>query len=57
MVDSISDITVSGTIFTIFISLILLPIIGNAAEHIIVVTVACKDKINLAINIAIRFSI
>ena len=57
MVDSISNITKSGTISITFISLILLLIIRNATKHIIVVIVAYKDKINLTINIAIRFSI
>jgi len=57
IVNSISDITASGTIFTTFIGLILLPIIRNAAEHIIAVIVACKDKISLVINVAIKSSI
>jgi len=57
MVDSISDITASGTISTTFVGLILLPIVGNAAKYIIAVTVACKDKISLVINVAIRSSI
>jgi len=57
IVNSISDVTASGTISTTFIGLILLLIIRNAAEHIIAVTVAYKDKINLVINIAIKSSI
>jgi Ca2+:H+ antiporter len=57
MVDSISNITASGTVFTTFIGLILLLIVRNAAKYIIVVIVAYKDKIRLAINITIRFSI
>jgi len=57
IVNSISDITASGTIFTTFVGLILLLIIGNAAKHIIAVTVAYKDKISLVINVAIRSSI
>ena len=57
MVNSISDITVSGTVSITFISLILLLIIGNAAEYITAVTVAYKNKISLVINVAIRFSI
>ena len=57
MVNSIGDITASGTVFITFISLILLLIIGNAAKYIIAVTVVYKDKISLTINIAIRFSI
>jgi Ca2+:H+ antiporter len=57
IVNSISDIIVSGTISTTFIGLILLLIVRNAAEYVIVVTIACKDKISLVINIAIRSSI
>jgi Ca2+:H+ antiporter len=57
IVNNISDITASGTVSTTFISLILLLIIGNAVKYIIVVTVACKDKISLVINITIKSSI
>jgi len=57
MVESISDVTASGTISTTFVGLILLPIVGNAAEHTTAVTVACKDKMNLAIDVAIGSTI
>ena len=57
MVNSISNITASGTISTAFISLILLLIIKNATKYVIVVIVAYKDKISLVINIAIKFDI
>ncbi|CAG8753970.1 2989_t:CDS:2, partial [Cetraspora pellucida] len=40
-----------------FIGLIILPIIGNAAEHITAVIAARKDKMNIAISIAVGFSI
>ena len=39
-----------------FIGLILLPIVGNAAEHATAVTVACKDKMDLAIGVAVGSS-
>jgi len=57
IVNSISNIIVSGTISTTFISLILLLIIRNAAKYIIAVIVAYKDKISLVINIIIKSSI
>ena len=57
IVNSISNITASGTISTTFVGFILLLIIGNAAKHIIAVIVAYKDKISLVINVAIRSSI
>ena len=57
MVNSIGDIIISGTIFIIFVSLILLLIIRNAVKYIIAVIVVYKDKISLVINVAIRSSI
>ena len=57
IVNSISNITASSTISTIFVSLILLLIIRNATEYIIMVIVTCKDEMSLAINIAIGSSI
>lgn len=56
MVDGISSITSSGTISVEFVGLILLPIVGNAAEHATAVTVACKDKMDLAIGVAVGSS-
>ncbi|XTI92042.1 hypothetical protein V2W45_1471700 [Cenococcum geophilum] len=50
IVNSISNITASGTVSTTFVGLILLPIIGNAAKYVIAVIVAFKDKISLVIN-------
>lgn len=43
-------------ISTEFVGLILLPIVGNAAEHATAVTVACKDKMDLAIGVAVGSS-
>ena len=57
IVNSISNITASGTVSTIFISLILLLIIRNATKYIIVVIVAYKDKISPVIKVAIKSSI
>ena len=54
MVDSID--AVAKGISTEFIGLILLPIVGNAAEHATAVTVACKDKMDLAIGVAVGSS-
>ena len=56
MVDSINAITESGSISRTFVGLILLPIVGNAAEHATAVTVACKDKMDLAIGVAVGSS-
>jgi Ca2+:H+ antiporter len=57
MVDGIDAVTESGAISVEFVGLILLPIVGNAAEHATAVTVACKDKMDLAIGVAIGSSI
>ncbi|SMR58596.1 unnamed protein product [Zymoseptoria tritici ST99CH_1E4] len=40
-----------------FIGLILIPIVGNAAEHATAVTVAIKDKMDLAIGVAVGSSL
>jgi len=57
IVNSISNIITSGTISATFVGLILLLIVRNTIKHVIVVIVACKDKISLVINVAIRSSI
>jgi Ca2+/Na+ antiporter len=56
MVDGISSVTASGAISVEFVGLILLPIVGNAAEHATAVTVAVKDKMDLAIGVAVGSS-
>ncbi|KAM3081657.1 hypothetical protein ACMFMG_005109 [Clarireedia jacksonii] len=56
MVDSISAVTEGGNVSVEFVGLILLPIVGNAAEHATAVTVACKDKMDLAIGVAVGSS-
>ena len=56
MVNSIDALTASGKIVKTFVGLILLPIVGNAAEHATAVTVACKDKMDLAIGVAVGSS-
>lgn len=39
-----------------FIGVILIPIVGNAAEHVSAVTVAAKDKLDLSLGIALGSS-
>lgn len=56
LVGAINSITVSGGISKTFVGLILLPIVGNAAEHATAVTVAVKDKMDLAIGVAVGSS-
>ncbi|KAM5348223.1 hypothetical protein ACJ41O_008047 [Fusarium nematophilum] len=56
MVDSIDAVTAGNTVSEEFVGLILLPIVGNAAEHATAVTVAIKDKMDLAIGVAVGSS-
>lgn len=57
MVGSINDLVVDTSLSEAFIGLIILPIVGNAAEHVTAVTVAAKNKMDLAIGVAIGSSI
>lgn len=50
LVDSIDDFCEASNISRTFVGLILLPIVGNAVEHITAVTVAVKDKMDLSIG-------
>jgi Ca2+:H+ antiporter len=56
MVDSINEVTCKYHVSQYFVGLILLPIVGNAAEHATAVTVAIKDKMDLAIGVAVGSS-
>ncbi|KAF2276922.1 Calcium/proton exchanger [Westerdykella ornata] len=56
LVGSIDAIVESSHISKTFIGLILIPIVGNAAEHVTAVIVAYKGKMDLAINVAIGSS-
>ncbi|KAK3393343.1 vacuolar calcium ion transporter [Podospora didyma] len=58
MVDSINEV-VSGDsgVSEAFIGLIVLPIVGNAAEHVTAVSVAFKNKMDLALGVALGSSI
>jgi len=57
LVDSINGLTASGAISKEWVGLILLPIVGNAAEHVTAVTVSVKDKLDLSIGVAVGSSI
>ncbi|KAJ1674083.1 hypothetical protein EV182_003998 [Spiromyces aspiralis] len=57
LVDSIDDLTVQWNLSKSFVGLILLPIVGNAAEHVTAITVAMKDKMDLALSVAIGSSL
>ncbi|GJE96599.1 calcium proton exchanger [Phanerochaete sordida] len=57
LVSSIDGLTSTGNISKEFVSLVLLPIVGNAAEHVTAVTVSVKDKIDLSLGVAVGSSI
>jgi Ca2+:H+ antiporter len=57
LVDAIPAMTEHSSVSQAFIGLIILPIVGNAAEHVTAVTVAAKNKMDLAIGVAVGSSI
>ena len=57
LVDSIDYLVDHTGVSQAFIGLIVLPIVGNAAEHVTAVTVASKNKMDLAIGVALGSSI
>jgi Ca2+:H+ antiporter len=56
LVDSISDAAEQLGLSEFFIGVIVVAIVGNAAEHWVAVLVALKNKMDLAVNIAIGSS-
>ena len=56
LVGSISDASKSVGLSEFFIGAIVVAIVGNAAEHWVAVLVARKDKMDLAVNIALGSS-
>eukprot|EP01052_Picozoa_sp_SAG31_P027927 SAG31_NODE_2653_length_5296_cov_2.690591_3_plen_419_part_00 len=56
LVGSIEGLTVEADLSQNFVGVILLPIVGNAAEHLTAVTSAVKNKMNLAIGVAVGSS-
>lgn len=56
LVDSIDYLVESTGVSQAFIVSIILPIVGNAAEHITAVVVASENKIDLAIGVALGSS-
>lgn len=50
LVESIDEFCKESNMSRTFVGLILLPIVGNAVEHITAVTVAMKDKMDLAMG-------
>lgn len=57
MVSSIEHLVENSPLSEAFIGLIILPIVGNAAEHVTAVIVAAKNKLDLALGVALGSSI
>ncbi|KFA79165.1 hypothetical protein S40288_09449 [Stachybotrys chartarum IBT 40288] len=57
LIGSIEEVTSSSALGETFIGLIILPIVGNAAEHVTALRVAMKNKMDLAIGVAVGSSI
>ncbi|KAG7089757.1 hypothetical protein E1B28_011411 [Marasmius oreades] len=57
LVGSIDGLTEGSPITKEFVGVILLPIVGNAAEHVTAVTVSVKDKLTLSLGVAVGSSI
>mmetsp|Transcript_9978 Transcript_9978/g.26606 ORF Transcript_9978/g.26606 Transcript_9978/m.26606 type:complete len:408 (+) Transcript_9978:37-1260(+) len=57
LVDSVEGFAKGLGLPSFFVSVILLPIVGNAAEHFSAVTVSMKGKLDLSVGIAIGSSV
>ncbi|AFY38834.1 calcium/proton antiporter, CaCA family [[Leptolyngbya] sp. PCC 7376] len=57
LVGSLEEATETLGLSPLFTGVILLPIIGNAAEHATAVTVALKDKMDLSVSVAVGSSL
>lgn len=57
LVDSLEEATAGLGLTALFTGVILVPIIGNAAEHTTAVTVAMKNKMDLSVSVAVGSSL
>ncbi|EXL74019.1 hypothetical protein FOPG_10832 [Fusarium oxysporum f. sp. conglutinans race 2 54008] len=57
LVKTIDDVTHEGGLSEALIGLIILPVVGNIAEYVTVVTVAMRNKLELAISVAVGSAI
>ena len=53
LVGSIDGFCTESGVSRTFVGLIILPVVGNAVEHVTAVTVAAKDKMDLAMGVAV----
>ncbi len=57
LVDTLEEATSQLGLSALFTGVILLPVIGNAAEHATAVTVAMKNKMDLSVSVALGSSL
>lgn len=57
LVGAVEPMTAQLGISELFVGIILVPIIGNIAEHVVAIEVAIKDKMDLSLGIAIGSSL
>ena len=57
LVGSVKAVTEALGLSQFFIGIILIPIVGNVAEHVVAVQVALKDKMELSLSIAVGSSL
>lgn len=57
LVDSIEPMTKAAGISEMFVGIILIPIVGNAAEHTTAIIMALKNKLDISLEIAVGSSL
>jgi len=57
LVDTLEEATAKLGLTALFTGVIVLPVIGNAAEHATAVTVAMKNKMDLSVSVAVGSSL
>ena len=57
LVGSVEPVTVSWGLTEFFVGLIIIPIIGNVAEHLVAVQVALKNQMDLSLSVALGSSL
>ncbi len=57
LVGSVETVVAQSGISEFFLGIILVPIIGNVAEHLVAITVAYKNKMDLSMEIAVSSSL
>lgn len=57
LVGSVEDVMVSWGVSEFFLGIILIPVVGNVAEHLVAVSVALRNQMDLSVEIAVSSSI